>query len=452
MLSVAVIGSGPAGVYAAEALARTGEARVDVIDALPSPYGLVRYGVAPDHPKIRSIIDTLHAVLDHPDVRFIGNVHVGRDLTPEELKRHYDAVIVCTGAALDRRLGIPGEDLPGSVSATDFVAWYNGHPDSEIDRFTLDAESAVVIGAGNVALDVARMLVKPHADLRETDLPDHVLAVLAASNIRNVTIVGRRGPAQAKFTTKELREFGEIAGVSVTVDPRDLELDPVSQQMLAASQAARRNVDVLKNWAAAKSSDAARSLSIEFWWRPVEVLGSERVTGLVVERTRLDESGNAVGTGEARTLPADMVFRSIGYLGTAFPGLPFDARSGVVPNEDGRVVQDGSRLAGWYVAGWIKRGPTGVIGTNRRDAHQTVTGLLEDAPSLEPAPVRDPDGLATLLADRGVPVVTWEGWQAIDAAEIALGQAQGRARARIVSRAELLQAAQQEHFRKAAEP
>jgi ferredoxin/flavodoxin---NADP+ reductase len=441
VLTVAVIGSGPAGVYAAEALTRAGDVRIDVIDALPSPYGLVRYGVAPDHPKIRSIIATLQTALENPAVRFLGNVAVGRDVTAQELKSHYDAIVVCTGAALDRRLGIPGEDLPGSVSATDFVAWYNGHPDTEIDRFTLDAESAVVVGAGNVALDVARMLVKPFEQLRSTDLPDHVLNVLTASRIREVTIVARRGPVQAKFTTKELRELGDIPGLRVDVDSRDLELDAVSQEMLAGSQSAKRNVDALRKWGEAPPADSDRRLAIAFWWRPVEVLGTDRVSGLMVERTQLNESGNAVGTGEKHCIEADMVFRSIGYLGAAFPDLPFDARAGVVPNSDGRVVSKGSPLPGWYVAGWIKRGPTGVIGTNRRDAHQTVAALLEDAPRLSPAPHRDPDALTSLLTDRGVPVVTWEGWKAIDAAEIELGRAQGRDRARLVLRDELLRAA-----------
>ncbi len=441
MLTVAIIGSGPAGIYAAEALARVGDVRVDVIDALPSPYGLVRYGVAPDHPKIRSIIATLRNVLEDPSVRFLGNVQVGSDLTSDELKSHYDAIIVCTGAAVDRRLGIPGEDLPGSVSATDFVAWYNGHPDTAIDRFTLDAEKAVVIGAGNVALDVARMLLKSSEELRTTDLPDHVLFVLAASRMRDVSIVARRGPVQAKFTTKELRELGEVSGLTVAVDSRDLDLDPTSEQMLASSQVARRNLDALQKWATAPATDGTRLLEIAFWWRPLEVLGSDRATGLMVERTRLDESGIAVGTGETRCLAADMVFRSIGYLGVAFPGLPFDEGAGVVPNLDGRVLNEGVLKPGWYVAGWIKRGPTGVIGTNRRDAHQTVTALLEDAPTLAPAPVRDSDALPELLAERGVPVVTWEGWNAIDLAEIELGQAQGRERARLVSRDDLLRTA-----------
>jgi ferredoxin/flavodoxin---NADP+ reductase len=442
VLRIAVVGSGPAGIYAAEALTRAGDVSIDVVDELPCPYGLVRYGVAPDHPKIRSIVATLRTVLEHPDVRFLGNVRVGSDLTGEDLARYYDAVIVCTGAALDRRMGIPGEELPGSFSATEFVAWYNGHPDTPIDSFVLDARTAVVIGAGNVALDVARMLAKPAADLQLTDLPEHVLQELRRSPIREIHLIGRRGPVQAKFTTKELRELGELNDVDVVVDPRDLELDDFSEQALASSQSARRNLDALRGWAESSPADRSRRLHIAFWWRPVKVLGETRVTGLLVERTRLDAEGNAVGTGQTRQIDADVVFRSIGYRGTAIAGLPFDAAAGVVTNVAGRVQRDGVPVPGWYVAGWIKRGPTGVIGTNRRDAHQTVEALLEDASSLPRAPYRELDAVTALLAERGVLVVTWDGWNAIDVAEVELGRGQGRDRARIVEREQLLQTAQ----------
>jgi ferredoxin--NADP+ reductase len=442
VLRIAVVGSGPAGIYAAEALTRAGDVSIDVVDELPCPYGLVRYGVAPDHPKIRSIVATLRTVLEHPDVRFLGNVRVGSDLTGEDLARYYDAVIVCTGAALDRRMGIPGEELPGSFSATEFVAWYNGHPDTPIDSFVLDARTAVVIGAGNVALDVARMLAKPAADLQLTDLPEHVLQELRRSPIREIHLVGRRGPVQAKFTTKELRELGDLNDVDVVVDTRDLELDDFSEQALASSQSARRNLDALRGWAERPLADRSRRLHIAFWWRPVEVLGETCVTGLLVERTRLDAEGNAVGTGQTRRIAADVVFRSIGYRGTAIAGLPFDAAAGIVTNEAGRVQRDGVPVPGWYVAGWIKRGPTGVIGTNRRDAHQTVEALLEDAASLPRAPYRELEAVTALLAERGVLVVTWDGWNAIDVAEVELGRGQGRDRARIVEREQLLQTAQ----------
>lgn len=436
-----MIGSGPAGIYATEALTRRGEANVDVIDALPCPYGLVRYGVAPDHPKIRSIVATLRTVLEHPDVRFLGNVQVGKDLTTEDLSQHYDAVILAMGAAVDRRMGIPGEDLPGSVSATDFVAWYNGHPDAPIDRFTLGARTAVVVGMGNVAVDVARILAKSPDDLRTTDLPDHVLDVLDRSAVRDIFMIGRRGPVQGKFTTKELRELGDIADADVIVDAAELELDEMSERELATSPAARRNLETLRGWAERPLVGRSRRLHLRFWLRPVEVLGDDQVSGLLVERTRLDEHGNAVGTGKTSQLDADMILRSIGYRGTALPGLPFDATTGVVPNVAGRVLRDGVPVPGWYVAGWIKRGPTGVIGTNRRDAYESVTALLEDAPAFAPAAIRDQEAVTQLLASRGVLAVTWEGWNAIDVAEADLGRAQGRERARISQREALLQAA-----------
>ena len=441
MLRIAVIGSGPAGIYAAEALTRKGEASVDVFDALPCPYGLVRYGVAPDHPKIRSIIDTLRAVLEHPHVRFVGNVQIGQDITMDDLRQYYDATIVASGAAVDRRMGIPGEDLPGSVSATDFVAWYNGHPGAPMDGFTLQARTAVVVGMGNVAVDVARILAKSSADLRATDLPDHVLDVLDRSQVRDIHMVGRRGPAQAKFTTKELRELGELPDADVIVDPAELELDEVSEQALATSPAARRNLDALRGWAQRPPAGRSRRLYLRFWLRPVEVLGDDRVTGLMVERTRPDERGNARGTGETLRLDADMVLRSIGYRGTPLPGLPFDEVAGVVPNLGGRVLVDGAPTPGWYVAGWIKRGPTGVIGTNRRDAYETVTALLDDTPLLTRAPHREPEAVTQLLAFRGVLAVTWDGWNAIDVAEAERGRAQGRERSRIAQRESLLEAA-----------
>lgn len=441
MLRVAIVGSGPAGVYAAEALTRRGNVTVDVFDRLPSPFGLVRYGVAPDHPKIRSISAALTGVLEHPDVRFLGNVDVGVDLSLNELHNYYDAILVASGAAVDRRLGVPGEDLPGSFSATDFVAWYNGHPDAPIDAFTVDARSVAVVGMGNVAVDVVRLLAKTADDLRSTDMPDHVLEVLDRSHVTDIHMVGRRGPAQAKFTTRELRELGEIANADVLVNEAELELDPVSEQLLATQPAARRNLEVLRDWAARRPSGRPRRLHLRFWLRPVEVLGDERVTGLRVESTELDESGNAVGTGRLSTIDAQMVLRSVGYRGLPLPGLPFDERTGTVPNDAGRVLGPVGPEPGLYVAGWIKRGPTGVIGTNKHDARETVASMLEDVPNLPMAAERDPDAVVRFLADRGVVAVNWDGWLAIELAEIELGQQRGSARARIVQREALLRAA-----------
>lgn len=438
---MAIVGSGPAGVYAAAALARHGEVAVDVLDRLPAPYGLVRYGVAPDHEDIKSISATLRKVLEEPAVRFLGNIDVGREVTFEELHRYYDAVIVAAGAAVDRRLGIPGEDLPGSFSATDFVAWYSGHPDAPIDHFTLTARSVAVIGVGNVAIDVTRILAKSAEDLRGTDLPDHVLQVLEASVVEDIHLIGRRGPVQAKFTTRELRELGELADADVLVDPGELELDAASHERLEKEAVPRRNLKVLQDWAERQPAGRRRRVHVRFLLRPVQVLGDDRVGGLLLERTRLDGTGNATGTGAMSTVEAQMVLRSVGYRGLPLPGLPFDEAAGVIPNAGGRVLRAGVVVPGEYVAGWIKRGPTGVIGTNKRDATETVAALLADAPSLPPAPVRDPDALPQLLAQRAVNVVTWQGWGAIERAEEELGRLQGRERVKIAERAALLRAA-----------
>ena len=437
-LRVAVVGAGPAGVYAAAALTRVDGVTVDVLDRLPAPYGLVRYGVAPDHVKMKSVDVALRKVLEQPSVRFLGNVELGEHLTLDDLRRHYDVVVVATGAAVDRRLEVPGEDLAGSFSATDFVAWYSGHPDAALDRFTLRARRVVVVGVGNVAVDVARVLAKTAADLSPTDVPGHVLDVLDASVEEEITMVGRRGPAQAKFTTKELRELGEIAGADVLVDPADLELDEAAKAAVAADRTLRANLDVLRDWAARDPAGRPRRLRLRFWLRPVEVLGVEAVTGLRTERSRLNAEGRLVGTGETVDLPAEMVLRSVGYRGLPLPGLPFDERTGIVPNEAGRVLGGGSPLPGVYVAGWVKRGPTGVIGTNKSDAAETVASLLADAPDLPRALERDADALVELLCHRGVQVVEWAGWEAIDAAERRLGEDRGCARVKIADRETLL--------------
>ncbi|HYT09808.1 MAG TPA: FAD-dependent oxidoreductase, partial [Mycobacteriales bacterium] len=437
----AVVGSGPAGVYAAAALTRTDDVTVDVLDRLPAPYGLVRYGVAPDHVKMKSVDAALRKVLEQPSVRFLGNIDVGTDLSLDELRRHYDAVLFATGAAVDRRLDVPGEDLAGSFSATDFVAWYSGHPDAELDRFALHARRVVVIGVGNVAVDVARVLSKTAAELSPTDVPGQVLDALRDSAVEEVTMVGRRGPAQAKFTTKELRELGELANADVLVDPADLELDETTEAVVQADGTLRRNLEVLREWARRTPEGRPRRLRLRFWLRPVEVLGVDAVTGVRFERSRLDEGGRLVGTGERADLPAEMVLRSVGYRGVPLAGLPFDERASIVPHDRGRVLTEGGPLTGVYVAGWVKRGPTGVIGTNKSDAAETVAALLADAPALPRAPRRDPDALAALLSGRGLRPVEWTGWEAIDAAEQVLGAARGCARVKIADRATLLETA-----------
>jgi ferredoxin/flavodoxin---NADP+ reductase len=444
-LQVAVIGSGPAGLYTAEALIKQSAAldppvsvRVDVIDRLVTPYGLVRYGVAPDHPSIKSIAEYLRTVLEHPDVRFLGGVHLGEDVTREDLLASYDAVVYATGAMRDRRMGIPGEDLPGSYAATDFVNWYCGHPDMNMDAFTLDAESVAVIGVGNVAVDVARILIRDPDELRATDVPQPVLDALMASKVREVHVIGRRGPAQAKFTTKELRELGELSGVDIVVDPAEVDSagsDPAGLSALAAEtdRRVRGNLAVIRGWADRARAGDARRLTVRFWLRPAAIEGTERVTGLTVERTRLDGTGVLTGTGELETVRAQMVLRSVGYQSVPLPGVPFDEGSATVPNSEGRVLGAGGEpLPGEYVAGWLKRGPTGVIGTNKSDAAATVRSLLSDRAAGGPAGGQAAEAAARrasfedLLAARGVVPVSYTDWLRVERAEAALGSELGR--------------------------
>jgi NADPH-dependent glutamate synthase beta subunit-like oxidoreductase len=463
-LDVAVVGSGPAGLYTAEALIKQAAAlgppraiRVDVLDRLPTPYGLVRYGVAPDHKSIKSIAEYLRGVLEHDGVHFVGNVHLGEDVTREDLLASYDAVVYATGAMRDRHLGIPGEDLPGSVAATDFVNWYCGHPDVDPAAFSLDAESVAVIGVGNVAVDVARILIRNPDELRETDVSQPVLEALMASKVREVHMIGRRGPAQAKFTTKELRELGELEGVDVVVGDGEADLDAFdatgeSARLAEADRHVRGNYTVIKDWAQRSPAGAGRRLTVRFWLRPTEIQGGNGVTGLTVERTRLDESGKLQGTGELETLPVQMVLRSVGYQSVPLAGVPFDERNFVVPNEAGRVLgPDGRPLPAEYVAGWLKRGPTGVIGTNKSDAAETVRSLLADLAG-GPGPddvqlpraglLRMPEDAAPgdsplggVLAERGIRPVSYADWLGIETAEKELGMALGRgARVKLASR------------------
>jgi ferredoxin/flavodoxin---NADP+ reductase len=471
-LEVAVVGSGPAGLYTAEALIKQSAAldpasaiRVDVLDRLPTPYGLVRYGVAPDHKSIKSIAEYLRGVLEHDGVRFLGGIHLGDDVTREDLLASYDAVVYATGAMRDRRLGIPGEDLPGSFAATDFVNWYCGHPDVEPGAFTLDAESVAVIGVGNVAVDVARILARDPRELRETDVSQPVLDALMASKVREVHMIGRRGPAQAKFTTKELRELGELDGVDIVVGAGEADLDAFdptgeSTRLAQADRHVRGNYKVISDWAARSPAAGGRRLTIRFWLRPVEIQGPQRVSGLTLERTRLDANGVFTGTGEYETLAAQMVLRSVGYQSVPLAGVPFDERSSTVPNAEGRVLgPDGAPLPGEYVAGWLKRGPTGVIGTNKSDAAQTVRSLLADLAGgpgpgdvplpragLLPYPEAAPgsggqaagSAFGDLLAARGIRPVSYADWLRIEQAEAALGESLGRGgRVKLPSRAEL---------------
>jgi NADPH-dependent glutamate synthase beta subunit-like oxidoreductase len=444
-LRVAVVGAGPAGIYAAEALTRQddGPVAVDLIDRLPTPFGLVRHGIAPDHPKMRAIRDTLHRTLDHPRVRFVGNADVGVDITLDELRRHVDAVIYTYGASVDRHLGIPGEELPGSLAATDLVAWYTGHPDADrkrVESALAGVRSVVVVGVGNVALDVARVLARTADELEPTDMPQHVLDVLAAVPVEQITVLGRRGPAQATFTTQELRELGELDGATVLVDAADLELEPAAEERASTDRNVARNLAVLRGWVDHAPEPGRTRLRLRFFGRPVRLLGEDRVTGVEVERTAVDGDGRAMGTGELDVLPADLVIRSVGYRGIPLPGLPVDERTGTVPNDAGRVLRDGRLSPGEYVAGWIKRGPSGVVGTNKHDARETVAALLEDAADggLRTAgPVGD---LVQELVARGAEPVLLDDWRAIDAAEVALGATHGRARTTLHERETLLAA------------
>ncbi|MGD9482573.1 NADP oxidoreductase [Streptomyces sp. TRM70308] len=442
---VAVVGSGPSGVYTVQALLerdRSGALAVDVLDRLPCPYGLVRYGVAPDHEKIKSLQHTLRGVLEDPRVRFVGNVPVGGGgIAPEELRGLYQAVVYCVGAAADRRLGIPGEDLAGSVSATEFVSWYSGHPDAG-GGFPLDAGSAVVLGVGNVAVDVARILVRGAAELRGTDMPQAPLDALARTAARRVHVVGRRGPSQAKFTTKELRELGTLPGVDTVVREAELLRDPRYADPAGLPAPVRRNLAVLGDWARRPDTGAARRVDLRFFLRPVAVLGTAAgaVRAVRFERTAPDGEGGVRGTGRFHEIEARWVLRSVGYRGVPLPGLPFDAATGTVPHERGRVLRDGVPAPGEYVAGWIKRGPTGVIGSNRPCAKETVASLLADADALAARPVPEADPLPRLGGEGRTPV-PWSGWLGIEAAEAELGRTLARTSVKISDWPGLLRAA-----------
>jgi ferredoxin--NADP+ reductase len=451
-LRVAVVGSGPAAFYAAGALLTAdAPAEVDMLERLPTPWGLVRLGVAPDHPNIKAVSRAFEKIAQRPGFRFFGNVELGRDVTHEELTSLYDAVIYAVGAQTDRRLGIPGEDLPGSWAATEFVAWYNGHPDFQELSFDLAGERAVVVGNGNVALDVARMLALTREELETTDTTDPAIEAIATSGIREILVLGRRGPVQAAWTPPELQELGELAGADVVVDPDELELDPASEAELAASTPiVRRNVDVLREFASRRREGKPRAIILRFRVSPGAIAGNGRVETVELVHNRLAADGKgsvrAESTEERETIPASVVFRSVGYHGVPLPGLPFDEQRGTLPNDGGRVLDEsGSPLPGVYCAGWIKRGPTGVIGTNKKDATETVELLLADATAglLPPRDEAAPP-LERLLAERGVEAVLYAGWEAIDAAERTAGEPLGRPRVKLRSWEELLASARRE--------
>ena len=460
---VAIVGAGPSGFYAAEHILKDAEtfAQVDLFDRLPTPYGLVRGGVAPDHPKIKSVTRVYERTAAREGFRFFGNVKVGQDIEVEDLERLYHAIVYTFGCETDRRLGIPGEELPGSHAATAFVGWYNAHPDFADREFDLSAERVVVIGNGNVAADVARMLALPRAELDTTDTADHAIEPLARAGVREIVVLGRRGPAQAAFTNPEVRELGEMTIADVIVDPGDMELDPVSREFVDSDDCDptnRRNVEIFTEFSTREPEGKPKRIALRFLRSPVEIKGDGKVESIVLGVNELyrDESGGirARDTGEREEIKCGLVLRSIGYAGESLEGLPFDERRATIANERGRVVDadSGEQVEGLYVTGWIKRGPSGVIGTNKKDAQETVDAIFEDLEAGKiPEPSADPGtpgseaeevaGIDVLLAERQPDAVSFQGWQAIDEAEKSAGEPQGRPRVKFCSIAEMVEAA-----------
>lgn len=443
-LRVAVIGAGPAGTYAADILSKSGmPVSIDIIERLPAPFGLVRYGVAPDHPRIKQIIVALANVLGRGDIRLLGNVNVGTDLTLEDLRAHYDAVIFATGSFEDADLNIPGIDLDGSYGAADFVSWYDGHPD--VPRtWPLRAKEVAVFGVGNVALDVARILAKHVKDLRSTDIPANVEEGLAASPVTDVHIFGRRGPAQVKFSPLELRELAQVPDVDVIVYPEDYDFDEGSLAAIDGHHQTKQVVKTLTDWTLREPTGASRRVHLHLLQAPREVLGEDgKVAGVRMERMKLDGTGNVVGTGELIDYPVQAVYRAVGYWGTEIDGVPFDHSRGTIRNEGGRVIDEaGQQVPGFYTTGWIKRGPVGLIGSTKSDAQETIENLVADADALYAnsqagAEQLSPDNVLHLLKERGVPVVQWRDWEVLDEHERQLGENEGRERVKVVSREDM---------------
>jgi ferredoxin/flavodoxin---NADP+ reductase len=448
-LRLAIVGAGPAGIYAADILLkaeRKFDVSIDLFDQLPAPYGLVRYGVAPDHPRIKGIITALREVLDRGDIRIFGNVRFGEDITLDDLKRHYNAVIFATGAIRDAALDIPGIDAMGSYGAADFVSWYDGHPDFPRE-WPLDAESVAVIGNGNVALDVARVLAKHAVDLLPTEIPANVHEGLEASTVTDVHVFGRRGPAQVKFTPLELRELGELRDVDMVVYDEDFDYDEASKAAIASNKQVMVIDRVLQSWRQRPSAnnaggEASRRLHLHFYARPVELKRDDdgRVSAVVYERTRPDEQGGVVGTGELREVPVQAVYRAVGYFGSPLPGVPFDKRHGVIPNREGQVLHKDSneRVPGIYATGWIKRGPVGLIGHTKSDAMETIRHVINDQGSWWQPQHPEEEAIPALLAERGVAWTDLDGWHRLDEHEVALGAPHERARIKVVPRDEMV--------------
>ncbi|MEV8254357.1 FAD-dependent oxidoreductase [Rhodoglobus sp. NPDC076762] len=442
-LRLAIVGAGPAGIYAADILLkaeRQFDVSIDLFEQLPAPYGLVRYGVAPDHPRIKGIVNALRDVLDTGNIRLFGNVTYGRDITLDDLKKHYNAVIFSTGSVRDAPLPIPGIDLPGSHGAADFVSWYDGHPDFPRE-WTLDAKEAAVIGNGNVALDVARMLAKHADDLLPTEIPANVYEGLKASPVTDVHVFGRRGPMQVKFTPLELRELGELNDVDMVVYEEDFDYDDASKAAIESNKQIMVLDRIFTKWRGAEKGNASRRLHLHFYAGPVEVLGTDRVEGFRYERTKPDGEGGVVGTGEFREVAVQSLYRAVGYFGSPLDGIPFDDNRGVIPNREGQVIDDNDeQVHGVYATGWIKRGPVGLIGHTKSDAMETIKHVMNDQANWWSPESPDEQAIVDLLKSRDVEYTNLQGWQSLDAHEIALGEAEGRARIKLVDRDEMLAA------------
>ena len=433
-LRVAIVGSGPSGFYTAEDILKQDlNVKVDMFDKLPVPFGLVRYGVAPDHLKIKNVMKIFEKTASNPKFSFFGNVTVGKNISVFELNKFYDAVIFAYGAESDRHLGIPGEDLVGSYTATEFVAWYNGHPDFQDHHFDFSHEIAVIVGNGNVAMDVARILCKTPEELKNTDITQNALDVLAESKIQEVHVYGRRGPVQAAFTSPEIREMGELADCYPIVNPQDLKLIDSSQKELEdpANAGRKKNYEIMQGFLSINPKGRKRKFVLHFGRSPVEIIGKGRVQKIKFEINKMEGEPNKQkvrGTGKFEEIDCGVFFRSVGYTGVPIKGLPFSAQTGIVPNQAGRVMDSEQIFTGWYVAGWIKRGATGVIGTNKPDAEETVKSLLEDIERLNPCEIPSSDELNKFLKNREVIAVTFQDWKKIDAAEIERGAKIGKPR------------------------
>ena len=431
-LRVAVIGAGPAGIYASDLLAKQG-VNIDLFEQMPAPFGLIRYGVAPDHPRIKGIIASLHRVLDTPTIRLLGNIHIGEDITIAQLHEYYDAVLLATGAVADRDLDIPGENLNGSYGAADFVGFYDGNPRFH-RTWNLTATHIAIIGVGNVALDISRILAKTANELHTTEIPDNVYQTLKTNQAPHIHIFGRRGPAQAKFTPLELKELDHSPSINVVVDPEDIDYDEASIAARRASKSQDLVCQTLEQYAMREPKDAPHTLHIHLFENPVEILGEDgNVVGLRTERMELDGTGHVQGTGKFTEWPVQAVYRAVGYRSEAITAVPFDHGTAVIPNDGGHVVDPaGEIVPGVYVTGWIKRGPVGLIGNTKSDAKETTDMLIADALAGRLTPRTATGDITEYLEAQGIPYTTWDGWHKLDAHERSLGSAEGRERKKVV--------------------